>query len=272
MKKAQFISLIVLIAVGIGSTHYVLSEVPKKVTQSMLEIEYAKVGWKINYEKINEIQKKQIIAGLEAFERQNGQVPTEQPQANNDTKKEISLEVAKKVVSENTHVLGNPDAEITWVEYSDLNCPFCKKLHDEGTATKILKEYDWRVNVIFKQYPLHGSLKAEAVLCAWDLWGTDKFYEFKKWVFAWNTGKTKESMAKFWSTIWLDEAKLLSCLETEKNKDLAFAQMKEGQSLFGITWTPWNVFINNKTGEWDKLPWAYPISAFKEKIDSLLQK
>jgi protein-disulfide isomerase len=38
--------------------------------------------------------------------------------------------------------LGNQDAEISFVEYSDLECPFCKKLHESGTIEQILKQYD----------------------------------------------------------------------------------------------------------------------------------
>ena len=48
--------------------------------------------------------------------------------------------------------------------------------------------------------------------------------------------------------------------------------MAEGRDMFGITGTPGNVLINNKTGDWDKLPGAYPTASFKEKIDVLLEK
>jgi len=282
----QFIAIIILILIGIGSTHYILSKMPEKVaekvTANMLAIEYDKVGWMENYAKITKITREQTIAGLKAYEAQNWQVQAPQDQvqqAPSNTGNKISLETAKKVTEENTYILGNPDAEITWVEYSDLECPFCKKLHQSGTIEEVMKAYDWNVNFVFKQFPLafhkQAPMEAEAALCAWDLAWKDKYYEFIWKVFEnsearWNS-YTMESISKLGGTLWIDERKLLSCIKSGKNKDLANSQMAEGQNLFGITWTPWNVLINNKTGKWDKLPGAYPTNAFKQKIDSLLQ-
>ncbi len=272
MKIEQFIGLIILIVIGFVSVHHVVYKIPEKTTNKMLKIEHEKVGWIENYKKINKLEKEQIISWLKQYEATHWEIDisNSEEQSYIENTNKISLELAKKVTSENTFILWNPDAEITWVEYSDFNCPFCKRLHDSGTFTEILKIYDWKVNYIYKQYPRIGTLRSEAVLCAWELGGAEQFFEYKAWMFAWSAWDTKESMAKFWSSIGLDESKLLSCIESGDKKDLALAQMKEGQNLFGVTGTPWNVFINNKTGEWTKLPGAYPIEAFKEKIDSLL--
>jgi len=281
MKIEQFIVLIALIVAGIWSTHYVISKIPEKVTKNMLAIEYDKVGWMENYVKINEIQKKQIVDGLKQYEAQNWDVkaPTQAKQVAESINNEISLEVAKKVTSENTYVLWNKDAEITWVEYSDLECPFCKRLHESGTIEEVMKAYDWKINFVFKQFPLgfhkQAPMEAEAVLCAWELAWAKKYYEFIQKIYEgsearWNS-YTKESISKLWWTLWIPEKKLLSCIESGKFKDRAQAELKEGSSLFGITGTPGNVLINNKTGKWDKLPGAYPTASFKQKIDGLLK-
>jgi protein-disulfide isomerase len=288
----QFISLIILILVGIGSIHYILSKMPEKiaekVTAKMLAIEYDKVGWMENYVKLNKIQKEQIIAWLKQYEAQKWQI---QVPSQDDNSQEvsyntenswntISLEKAKKVTWENTYILWNRDAEISFVEYSDLECPFCKRLHESGTIEEVLKAYDWKVNFIFKQFPLSfhakAPMEAEAALCAWKLGWSEKYYEFINKTFSnsrtnWNS-YTKESIAKLAESIGLNKKDLLSCIESWKFKDLAQSQTREWSSLFWITGTPWNVLINNKTGKWEKLPWAYPVSAFKEKINSLLIK
>ncbi|MCH2188620.1 thioredoxin domain-containing protein, partial [Candidatus Gracilibacteria bacterium] len=36
-------------------------------------------------------------------------------------------------IREGAYIKGNSDAKITWVEYSDLECPFCARLHTSGT-------------------------------------------------------------------------------------------------------------------------------------------
>lgn len=280
-----WISVMILI-ITILATYMIVDvktkSIANEVVSQNLNIEYEKVGWKENYDKINEIQKTQIVEWLKQYDAQWG--GENNPQANAPTPPSewwaISLEQVKKVTSENTHILWNPDAEITWVEYSDIECPYCKKLHQSWTIEEIMKEYDWKVNFIFKQFPLafhkQAQMEAEAVLCAWELWWKDKYYDFITQAFngsKWNgESYTKESISKLGGELWIDEKKLLSCIESWKFKQQAQDEMEEWSTLFGITWTPWNVLINNKTGKWDKLPWAYPTWSFKQKIDSLLEK
>lgn len=252
-----------------------------KVVAKMLDIEYEKVGWKENYEKINEIQKKQITEWLKQYDEQLWVQPSAQPGINSDSAtawSKISIEQAKQITSEWTYILWNSDAEITWVEYSDLECPFCKRLHQSWTIEEVIESYDWKVNFVFKQFPLdfhpQALMESEALLCAWDLAWSDKYYEFVNKIFDnskvnWNS-YTKESISDLGDSIWIDKSKLLSCIESGKFKQRAQDEMAEWQT-FGITWTPWNVLINNKTGKWDKLPWAQPTASFKQKIDSLLQ-
>ena len=119
-------------------------------------------------------------------------------------------------------------------------------------------------------------MQAEAALCVGELAGKDKFYEFIKEIYAWSKANgnsyTKQEVAKVAGNLGIDSKKVLSCIDSWKFKAQAQAEMQEGQSNFGITWTPWNVFINNKTWKWDKLPWAYPYEAFKQKLESLLTK
>ena len=281
-KNIQFISLIVLILVWITSTHFALSNQTDKVVAKMLAIEYDKVGWMENYVKINAITKEQIIAWLKQYEDQNGvidnsQVDNSQEQIN--TWNSISLEQVKKVVWENTYIVWNPDAEITFVEYSDLECPYCKKLHEDGTIEQIIKDYDGKVNFVFKQFPLdfhvQAQMEAEAALCVWNIaWG-EKYNEFIATVFknSQANGQSYDvnSISDLASNMWVDKTKLVACINAWTNKELVNTQALEWRNLFGITGTPWNVFINNETGEWDKLPWAYPLDSFKEKIDSLLK-
>ena len=279
MKKNEFISILLLITFWIVSIQYTNYTIADRVADKMLEIEYDKVWWKENYVKINEIQKQQIIEWLKQYKWKSWSDSVNNNWWSDSWLSSISIEVAKKVTSDWTYKLWNQDAELTWVEYSDLECPFCKKLHKSWTIEEILEAYDWKVNFVFKQFPLdfhpQANMEAQALLCAWDLNWADKYYEFLDKIFTWSKTNwrsyTKESISKLWSTIWISESKLLLCIESWKFKQKAENEMKEWGSLFGISGTPWNVLINNKTGKWDKLPWAYPTASFKEKIDILLK-
>jgi len=237
-----------------------------------------------NYVKINQISKKQIIEGLKQYEAQNWNIDTvvdnKAPvQLPVNTWNNINIDDISKITGDWEYIMWNPDAEITFIEYSDLECPFCKKLHDEWTIDKILEEYDWKVNFIFKQFPLsfhkNAPMEAEAALCWWDLAWSDKYYEFIELIF--KNSKTNgtsydiNSISELWSTIWIDKTELLTCINSWKFKQKAQDQVNEWSKLFGITGTPGNVLINNKTWNWDKLPWAYPYEAFKQKLDILLK-
>ena len=70
-----------------------------------------------------------------------------------------------KPVDEKTdHIIGAKNAKVTLIEYSDLECPFCKRHFD--TMNQVLKEYPNDVRLVFRHYPLsfhqNAMKKAEA--------------------------------------------------------------------------------------------------------------
>ena len=86
-------------------------------------------------------------------------------------------------VDENDHVLGNSNAPITIIEFSDTECPVCKKFHE--TMQKIMDEYgkDGEVKWVYRHFPLdqiHSKARkeAEATECANEIGGNEKFWEY----------------------------------------------------------------------------------------------
>ena len=69
----------------------------------------------------------------------------------NDLTSDALADTVKKIQTANSPVLGNPNAPITLVEYSDFECPVCRNLHD--SLRGLLPNYP-QVKVIFKDYPL----------------------------------------------------------------------------------------------------------------------
>jgi protein-disulfide isomerase len=72
---------------------------------------------------------------------------------------------------EDEYVLGNEDARITIIEYSEFICPFCKRHYNDQTLENLVKKYPDDVNMIFKQFPiaqLHPTapLGAQGAVCA----------------------------------------------------------------------------------------------------------
>lgn len=86
------------------------------------------------------------------------------------------------------HLNGSPEAPVTIIEYSDLDCPFCKQFHE--TMNRVMNEYGpaGQVAHVFRHFPLaslhpNAAKQAEAAECAAELGGNLKFWEFLNRVF-----------------------------------------------------------------------------------------
>jgi protein-disulfide isomerase len=90
-------------------------------------------------------------------------------------------------VSATDHILGDPNAEIVIIEYSDLGCPFCKVFH--ATMHEIVDEYEGRVAWVYRHYPikeLHpiAPEASEASECVAELGGNTNFWEYIDEIFS----------------------------------------------------------------------------------------
>ncbi len=288
------IIVLVLLILSTWWTHYLLSnswnnlsknEIKGLVKEAVLDVEYTKVWWKNNFEKINKLQIAQINKALWQTNNQQGQnnnKPTEnkQPTINNQANWNTISQAQIKEIKKWTYLLWNKNAEITFIEYSDLECPFCKRLHQAGTVDQILKHYNGKVNFIFKQFPLYfhpqAQMEAEAAECVWELWWKDKYYSFITKTFnnSQSNGRsyTIDTISALAWTIWVDKSKVKKCIKSWKYTQIVKDQEQEWANLFKVNWTPGNVLLNNKTGKWVLISGAYPYQAFKSKIDNLLNK
>ena len=83
----------------------------------------------------------------------------------------------------NEHVFGNPDAEVTIVEYSDFECPYCKAFNP--TLKKIVAESNGHVNWVYRHWPLHQHSfeKLVAAECVAKIKGNDAFWKYSDLLF-----------------------------------------------------------------------------------------
>lgn len=83
-------------------------------------------------------------------------------------------------LSAEDHRIGDPDAAIVIVEYSDLDCPFCRNFHD--TMHKVLEDND-NVAWVYRHYPIpqlhpNAFAKSEESECAYELGGNKAFWKY----------------------------------------------------------------------------------------------
>ena len=175
-------------------------------------------------------------------------------------------------IKEAAYIQWNPDANITWIEYSDLECPFCARLHTDGTPGKIKELYGDDINLLFQHFPLgfHANAKtwAEIAECLGEQQWVDAFYALIEKSFqAGNSNKSfliDEAVA-----LGANEAQIKICLDNKSYSEKVDTQMSRGTQLFWVTGTPGNVLINTKTGEYEVLSGAYPAASFEEIINRL---
>lgn len=195
-----------------------------------------------------------------------------------DVVPQASVEPAKVEVepmTEKDHIRGNKNARIVLYEYSDLECPFCKRFHP--TAKEALAAYPNDLVWVYRHFPLDqlhskADKEAEAVECAneqqgsegfWKL--TDKIYE----VTPTNNGLNLDDLPTLASEVGLDGAKLKTCVDSGKYAQLVEADYQSGIKA-GVNGTPGNILLDTKTGKTTVLPGAVPIETLKSSIDSLL--
>lgn len=169
---------------------------------------------------------------------------------------------------------GNPDATITYIEYSDLECPFCAKLHNDGTPSALQEKYGDDMNIVFQHFPLdfHANAlrAAQGLECANEQWVDyyaliDSSFEVYN-----NNNFSLDGFYDLAVWLWADKAALEECVASEKYEEKVLAQQTTGQNLFGITGTPGNALVNNLTGEYEVISGAFPVASFEEIIDRML--
>jgi protein-disulfide isomerase len=144
------------------------------------------------------------------------------------------------------HVRGNPDAPVTLEEFGDFQCPPCGQF--AGFVEELLKEYDSRLRIVFRNFPLPGHEHArEAALAAeaagfqgkfWEMYDT-LYREQSNWSKAPNTRELFESYA---GALGLNVDQFKKDMDGEKAKERVDSDHALGDSL-GVKVTP-TLFIN----------------------------
>jgi protein-disulfide isomerase len=156
---------------------------------------------------------------------------------------------------------GNEQAPVTIVEFSDYECPFCKRA--EETVKKVLAAYGDKIRFVYRHYPLefHATARpaAEASACAG---AQGKFWEYHDKLFA-SSDLTDAKLKALAGEVGVDQAKFDECFAKKQFKGDIDKDMADASSV-GVTGTP-AFFINGRM-----LSGAQPFEKFKEVIDEEL--
>ncbi|HEU0297071.1 MAG TPA: thioredoxin domain-containing protein [Anaerolineales bacterium] len=182
--------------------------------------------------------------------------------------------------------MGDPNAPIQIVEYSDFQCPFCERFAMD--TQPLLEEYFINTGKVYLTYRSAGNFvsnnlggvrtesqdSAAAAYCAAD---QDKFWEMHASLFANNrdvedqgsfTDRRLKAMAE---SIGLDMNAFNECYNSGKYEDQAQQDLTDGQDA-GMQGTPYFVMTYKVNGEvkTETIDGAQPINEFQQKIENAL--
>lgn len=174
-------------------------------------------------------------------------------------------------VTDTDHVLGNKDAKVKIVTFSDMECPFCIRF--ESTMKQVISDYNGQVAWVYRHYPLeslHQSAKpaAEASECAVEIGGPAKFWDFmtKFTEVAENGSGGKIDVAAVAKQAGVD---ISSCVGKGKYDGKIAEQMDDANNS-GFEGTPYSVVIVDGTPV-TTINGAYPADEVKKIVDQYLK-
>jgi len=180
-------------------------------------------------------------------------------------------------------VLGDKNAPITIVEFSDYECPFCKRHFDETLPQLIEKYVDTgKAKIVFRDFPLSfhdpmATKEAVAANCSREQGGDKKYFEFHDEIFKRTTSNGKglddAKIGAIATDLGLNMNTFNTCLSNKAMEDEVKKDITDGTAA-GASGTP--TFLIGKTTsdgkiDGDLVVGAQQFAAFQAVIDPLLQ-
>ncbi|HXK38268.1 MAG TPA: thioredoxin domain-containing protein [Candidatus Paceibacterota bacterium] len=182
----------------------------------------------------------------------------------------VVVDKAELAIRSDDHIRGNANADVVLLEWSDLECPFCKRHHD--SMNQLMKDYEGKVQWVYRSYPLdfhtYSKKESEAAECANEIAGAEGFWKFVDTVFSVSPGNNALDRAKLdpiAKTAGIDAAKFSACLDSGKMAGRVQKDIESGARA-GVQGTPFTVAFNKKTGKQTVINGALPLQAIKAQL------
>jgi protein-disulfide isomerase len=193
---------------------------------------------------------------------------SEQEEAARKAQEEANKPVQVEGVSaDDDPFMGDPDAPVTIIEFSDYECPFCKR-HVEQVFPEIKENYidTGIVKYVFRDFPLgfhqNAFPAAVAANCALEQSDNETYFEYHDLLFADQQNLNEEAYLAHAEELDLNVDAFEDCLAINDTSEIE-NDMEEGAE-YGISGTP-GFFVNG----W-MIKGAYPYSEFEKFIEQEL--
>jgi protein-disulfide isomerase len=158
-------------------------------------------------------------------------------------------------------IWGNPNAKITIIEFSDYECPFCRKWHNE-VLPQIKEKYGDQVRLVYRDFPLYtihpdAQSAAEAANCAGE---QKRYWDFNEKLFTTSDPLGNQTYEKIAQELKLNLSSFKQCVAEGRYKSEVEADSNYAANL-GVRSTP-TFFINGLA-----VVGAQPFEVFQQIID-----
>lgn len=173
---------------------------------------------------------------------------------NSGDTKPVAQDIEVPQVRPDDHIVGNPDADIVIVEYSDLECPFCKVFHT--TMKTVIEKYgrDGKVAWVYRNFPLssihpNAPKVAEAAECVAELSSNDVYWKYLDALFVAAPGNERQDLTKLGdiaASVGVDKVAFQTCYDSGRMKakvDQGIAEAMQAASALDGVGTPFNIFL-----------------------------
>jgi protein-disulfide isomerase len=163
-------------------------------------------------------------------------------------------------------IFGPEDAAITIIEFSDYECPYCRRWHQE-VLPLLIEEYPDQLRFVYRDFPLtsiHSNAVPAAIAanCAGEQ-DADAYWTYNERLFSMDLGLGAEAYQEYASEIGLDTDAFEECLDSNRYEEEVMADFEYASQL-GVRSTP-TFFINGIA-----LVGAQPYEVFKQVIEQEL--
>lgn len=178
-------------------------------------------------------------------------------------------------VTERDHIIGSRNAAAVVIEYSDIECPFCKVFH--YTMKEVVSHYQGDVAWVYRHFPIaqlhaNATREAEATECAAELGGNEAFWRYLDLIFERTNSNDSLDLAllpEMAAEIGLNKEAFSTCLSSGRHSEYVRKSVEEAVKA-GARGTPYSVIIT-KDGRKEVINGAEPFESVRTKIDALIR-
>lgn len=166
---------------------------------------------------------------------------------------------------EDSPMTGPNNAKVNFIEFGCYTCPYTKQFNTQ-TLPQLMKEYEGKVNFVFRSVPIYrnagAELAHEAALCANE---QGKFWEYSRQLFLGPSQYDETILRSYAGMLSLEQEKFNECLSSRRYKDKVRADYSDAKKA-GVSTTP-TVFINGY-----KVVGAHDAQIYRKIIDDMLKQ